>query len=404
MNRVTSACAAQRMFARMPAESHLGIGVQVESSPMNSNAFSRPIVAEFSGKALRHNAAVARAKLPSDGQYFAVIKAEAYGHGLIEVASRLASDVDGFAVLELAAARALRDQGYEHPILMLEGFFNTHELQVFSELNLSTVVHRADQIESLAKTRLGQPLDVFLKLNTGMNRLGLPLDEAAHAYAALEQLGQVRRVTVMTHFADADNERGTGWQLDRLTAAWPEATTFRTSFANSAALLAGPAKRETIGDIARPGIMLYGASPWGASEPQKTAAMIGLEPVMSLKSELIGIQHLLPGDRVGYGGTFRAEKPMTIGIVACGYADGYPRHASNQAPILVNGIRTRVIGRVSMDMLCCDLDEVPDAGVGSPVTLWGESLPADEVAEASGTIAYELFCGVTPRVPRIWRD
>lgn len=404
MNSVTIACAAQRIFSERATKTRLGRRGQVESSPMNSNAFSRPILAEFSGLALRQNAALARAQLSCGGQYYAVIKADAYGHGLIDVASRLAPDVDGFAVLELSAAQALRSQGYTQPILMLEGFFNADELDVFSALQLSTVVHRADQIECLAVSRLKQPLDVFLKLNTGMNRLGFPVDEAAHAYAALDQLAQVRRVTVMTHFADADNERGTGWQLDRLSAVWPEANNLRTSFANSAALLAGPAAREAIGDVARPGIMLYGASPWGHSHPQKSAMALGLAPVMSLKSELIGIQHLQPGDRVGYGGTFTAVKAMRIGIVACGYADGYPRHGSNLAPILVNGMRTRVIGRVSMDMLCCDLSDVPDAGIGSPVTLWGEGLSADEVAEAAGTIAYELFCAVTARVPRIWRD
>lgn len=371
---------------------------------MNANASPRPIVAEFSAKALRQNAMRARALTPQAGCMFAVIKADAYGHGLVEVASRLRPMVDGFAILELAAAQALRHQGYDQPILMLEGFFQAEELQVFSELQLHAVVHCADQIKLLAASRLTQPLDVFLKLNTGMNRLGFPLDAATDVYAALNQLEQVRSVTVMTHFADADNDRGTDWQLERLAAAWPEATMCRTSFANSAALLAGPAVRQALGDLVRPGIMLYGASPWGVGDPQKTATALGLAPVMSLKSEVIAIQQLQAGDRVGYGGTFTADRAMMIGIVACGYADGYPRHGSNQAPVLVNGVRTRVVGRVSMDMLCCDLTGVPDARIGSPVTLWGEGLPADEVAEAAGTIAYELFCALAPRVPRVWRD
>lgn len=150
--------------------------------------------------------------------------------------------------------------------------------------------------------------------------------------------------------------------------------------------------------------MLYGASPWGAQDPSKTARAFDLQPVMTLKSSLIAVQHLQAGERVGYGGTFVAERPMTIGVVACGYADGYPRHASNLAPVLVNGQRSRVLGRVSMDMLCCDLSDIPEATIGSPVTLWGEGLPADEVADAAGTIAYELFCALAARVPRVWKD
>ena len=371
---------------------------------MTSHASRRPIVAEFSGSALRQNADRARALTAPSGKVFAVIKADAYGHGLLEVAARLSPAVDGFAILELSAAQALRQHGYDGPILMLEGFFKADELQVFSQWQLDTVIHCTDQIQTLTLTQLSQPLNVFLKLNTGMNRLGFTLEEAAAAFDALKQLPQVRSVSVMTHFADADNDRGTGWQLERLAAAWPEAGLYRTSFANSAALLAGPADRQKLGDLVRPGIMLYGASPWGATDPAKTATALGLAPVMSLKSAIIGIQHLQPGDRVGYGGTFTADQAMTIGIVACGYADGYPRHGSNQAPLLVNGVRTRVVGRVSMDMMCCDLTNVPDAQIGSPVVLWGEGLPADEVADAAGTIAYELFCALAPRVPRIWRD
>ncbi len=400
MNSMTNACAVQRTLMQTPTE----WTVQVELRPMTSLATPRPIVAEFSGRALRQNAERARVLTPMGGRMFAVIKADGYGHGLTAVAERLSPLVDGFAILELAAARSLRAMGCDKPILMLEGFFTPDELVEFSALHLSTVIHRAEQITALAASSLTQPLDVYLKLNTGMNRLGFPLDEAAQAFAALRALAQVRSVTVMTHFADADNERGTGWQLDRLQATWPAAADHRTSFANSAALLSGPVIRPALGDDVRPGIMLYGASPWGGSDATKTAEALGLAPVMTLKSRLIAIQRLEPGDRVGYGGTFVAEQPMNIGVVACGYADGYPRHGSNLAPILVNGIRTRVVGRVSMDMLCCDLSPIPQAQVGSPVTLWGEGLPADEVADAAGTIAYELFCALAPRVPQVWQD
>ena len=365
---------------------------------------SRPIVAEFSGKALRHNVSRARALAPADAQVFAVIKANAYGHGLLEVAERISAGVDGFAILELAAAHRLRDAGFKQPILMLEGFFAPEELQVFCQLELGTVVHRADQIDALAQVTLPNPIDVFLKINTGMNRLGFALPDAHAAYQQLSALPSVRRVTIMTHFADADNDRGTAWQLERLHDAWPEVDTLTLCFANSAALLAGSRERTQLGDVVRPGIMLYGASPWGAADPARTASALDLEPVMTLKSKLIAVQMLAAGERVGYGGTFVADQPMRIGIVACGYADGYPRHAGNQAPILVNGHRTRVLGRVSMDMLCCALSDLPDAAVGSPVTLWGEGLPADVVADASGTIAYELFCALAPRVPRVWKD
>ena len=335
---------------------------------------------------------------------FAVIKADAYGHGLTEVAQRIGAAVDGFAILELSAAQWLRQQGINHPIVMLEGFFNPDELGVFSQLGLSTVVHRADQIQSLAKADLAEPIDVFLKINTGMNRLGLPLAEAQAAHEHLHTMKSVRSVTLMTHFADADNVRGTDWQLQRLTGAWPGVFDLPLCFANSAALLVGNGERTRLGDAVRPGIMLYGASPWGAQDASKTAQALGLLPVMTLKSKVIAVQSLQAGERVGYGGTFVAEHAMRIGVVACGYADGYPRHAGNAAPILVNGQRSRVLGRVSMDMLCCDLNDIPEAVIGSPVTLWGEGLPADEVAGAAGTIAYELFCALSARVPRVWKD
>lgn len=351
-----------------------------------------------------HNVQRARALSPAGSQLFAVIKADAYGHGLLDVAQRIAPVVDGFAILELSAAERLRSQGYKQPTLMLEGFFNPDELHMFSRLGLSTTVHRADQVAALAAADLHAPIDVYLKLNTGMNRLGLPLADAANAYRQLQALPSVRSVTVMTHFADADNERGTGWQLERLQAAWPDVASATLCFANSAALLVGPADRAHLGDTVRPGIMLYGASPWGSQNPAKTAAALDLQPVMTLKSAIIGVQHLVAGDRVGYGGTFVADRPMRVGVVACGYADGYSRHGGNAASVLVNGKRTRVLGRVSMDMLCCDLTDHPEAGIGADVTLWGEGLPADEVADASGTIAYELFCALAVRVPRVWKD
>lgn len=364
----------------------------------------RPLVASFSRTALGHNARLAKTLVAPVGQVLGVIKADAYGHGLLETAAALKGRVDGYAVLEPEAARHLRRNGFEEPILMLEGFHDATELVEHAALGLSTVVHRLDQIHTLAQATLAQPVAVYLKVNTGMNRLGVSLADAQQAYERLNALSQVRDVTVMTHFADADHARGTGWQLQRLLQAWPEVMNCRTSFANSAALLTGPADRNVLGDVVRPGIMLYGASPWGGAVPEKTAGALGLKPVMTLHSELIALQEILPGERVGYGGTFTAVRPMRIGVVACGYADGYPRHATNQTPILVDGQRTTLTGRVSMDRLCCDVTDIPGARAGSPVTLWGEGLPVDDVADSAGTISYELFCALSHRVPRVWND
>lgn len=373
--------------------------------PINSIPMpGRPLLASFSSDALSHNARLAKNLLPPGGRMLGVIKAEAYGHGLIESARALRGVADGFAILELPAARRLREQGFNEPILMLEGFYDPAELVEFSRLGLSTVIHRLDQIEVLANATLVTPISVFLKLNTGMNRLGVALADARTAYKRLCALAQVAEVTVMTHFADADHSRGTAWQLQRLHEAWPEVMDHQTSFANSAALITGPAERAALGDIVRPGIMLYGASPWGSADVGKNASALGLRPVMTLRSQLIAIQDIQPGERVGYGGTFTADRPMRIGVVACGYADGYPRHATNQTPILVDGQRTTLTGRVSMDRLCCDVSDIPSARVGSSVTLWGEGLSADDVADSAGTISYELFCALSPRVTRVWHE
>ena len=236
----------------------------------------------------------------------------------------------------------------------------------------------------------GARLDVMLKINTGMNRLGFAPRDALVACATLKNHAAVRQLTLMTHFATADDARGVAWQMtvfDEVAAAWP----VERCIANSAAILRYP---ETHADWVRPGIMLYGGSPFA----DVAAEALGLKPAMTLASEIISVQNLQPGDRVGYAGTFEATQPMRVGTVACGYADGYPRHAPTGTPILAGGQRTRTLGRVSMDMLCVDLTGIPAASVGTPVTLWGAGLPADEVAAHSGTVSYELMCAVAPRV------
>lgn len=355
---------------------------------------SRPIHARISLAALRHNYRQVKARCGA-AKAFAVVKANAYGHGLAQAIAALKDLADGFAVLELSEAITLREGGCEQPILLLEGFFSPQDLPTLAHYRLTPAVHRFDQLASIREARLVQPLPVFLKLNCGMNRLGFAPNDWDAACREVADTAVFGQSALMAHFAEADGGRGVDWQLERLApllARWQGPVTL----ANSAAIISYPACHR---DWVRPGIMLYGASPFA----DVSAAELGLRPVMTLMSEVIGVQELQPGDRVGYGGTFEAERPMRIGIVACGYADGYPRHApggnERSTPLLVNGQRSRLVGRVSMDMLVCDLSGQPDAGVGSAVTLWGEGMPADEVATAAGTISYELFTALARRVP-----
>ncbi len=355
---------------------------------------SRPIRARINRSAILDNYRLAKRHAPQASAW-AVVKADAYGHGQWRAVQALRGEADGFALLECENAVALREAGITQPILLLEGFFAPRDLRAIVEHGLTTVIHCPEQLEMLVRHgQFDRPLAVYLKLNTGMNRLGFTPATLPKALETLRQMPQVT-VTLMTHFAEADGERGVEWQLERFRAMagdWDG----QVSLGNSAAILRHPNAQ---GDWVRPGIMLYGASPFADQD----ATSIGLKPAMTLESAIIGVQTLAPGDRVGYGGTFTADRPMRIGIVACGYADGYPRHAATGTPIAVCGIPTRTIGRVSMDMLACDLTDVREAGIGAPVTLWGQGIggtvAADDVATAAGTIAYELFCAVAPRVP-----
>ena len=352
----------------------------------------RPILARIDLGALRHNYGVVKAGCPGS-KAWAVVKADAYGHGLLRAARALDGLADGFALLDIQEGVALREACHVQPVLLLEGFFEPDDIHVCVRHNLIPALHCAEQLDMLEKARSVSSLPVYIKLNTGMNRLGFTLERVESLRARLLDLAAARRVTLMTHFADADGARGIAWQVERfkkIQAIFPE--TVGVSIANSAAILRYP---EIQKGWIRPGIVLYGASPFG----DKSAADIGLKPVMTLTSRILEVQELASGERVGYGGTFTASVPSRIGVVACGYADGYPRHAPNGTPILVDGRRTVTAGRVSMDMLTCDLTALPEAGVGSQVTLWGEGLPADEVAAAAGTLSYELFCALARRVP-----
>jgi len=349
----------------------------------------RPIRATIRASALARNFAVAR-RHAGDSRIWAVIKANAYGHGLLR-AARALEQADGYALLDFEEAIRLRLAGIDKPLLMLEGFFQPQDLALLAEYRLTPAVHSLAQLEMLEKTALAAPIDTYLKVNSGMNRLGFTIDNVRLAWNALKSHRQVRSVTLMTHFADADGAGGVAAQLEWMAQITRDLEAPR-SLANSAALLRYPESRA---DWVRPGIMLYGCSPF----PDAAAESLGLEPAMTLRSELIGVQNLQAGEGVGYGFSFKAEAEMTIGIVACGYADGYPRHAPSGTPVLVGGQRVPTVGRVSMDMLCVDISDLPEAYIGTPVTLWGEGLSADEVATKAGTVSYELLCGLAPRVP-----
>ncbi|WP_459614683.1 alanine racemase [Bordetella sp. 2513F-2] len=367
----------------------------------------RPISASISLSALRHNLAAVRQHLDRAAQaaatppasIWAVIKANAYGHG-IERAVTGFSAAQGLAMLDLDEAVRCREAGWGGPILLLEGFFRPADLEIVDRYHLTTTVHHAGQLDMLAAASLSRRVDVMLKLNSGMNRLGF----AQHAYAAaheramlLQRQGVLGAVGNMTHFACADGPQGVAGQMEVFEAA-TLGLPGPVSVCNSAATLRYPQLACGAGPThwVRPGICLYGASPFDDAE----AGAFGLQPAMTLRSELIAVQSLPAGASVGYGATYTAPGPMRIGVVACGYADGYPRHAGTGTPVVVGGVRTHVLGRVSMDMLMVDLGPVPEAGVGTPVVLWGEGGPSvDEVARAAGTIGYELLCALAPRVP-----
>ena len=351
----------------------------------------RPIQAHIDLNALENNLRVARRAAPS-ARIMAVIKADGYGHGLLRVAQALAA-ADGFALLEIQDALQLREAGFRQPILLLEGFFSAEDLALVAEYDLACVIHSAWQIALLDAYPKDGQLDVWLKVNSGMNRLGFAPQQVAQAMEQLRRHRAVCSIAMMTHFANADEARGVAEPLALFNEIAAPCRVPR-SLANSAALLRYP---ETHGDWVRPGIMLYGASPFAETSAQQ----FGLKPVMTLSSRIIAVQELHAGDEVGYGALFRAEHAMRIGIVACGYADGYPRHAPNGTPVLVDGQRTQTLGRVSMDMLYADLSELPQAGVGSRAVLWGEGMPIEEVARAAGTVSYELMCALTDRVPVI---
>ncbi|ADE16549.1 alanine racemase [Nitrosococcus halophilus Nc 4] len=343
--------------------------------------------------ALRHNLQRVRELVPRS-RVMAVVKADGYGHGLKRIAQVLA-EAHAFAVARLGEALVLRQAGYRGDIVLLEGIADKEELQLAAAYHLTLVVHEATQLDLLWQAPVNAPLSVWLKVDTGMHRLGFPPERVAEAVTSLRRCPAVAAVVgLMSHLANADQAE------DSLTAIQLETFERITvpglwrSMANSAAVIACP---QAHFDWVRPGLMLYGVSPFAHC----TGAAVGLKPVMTLKTRLIAIHHLHPGDSIGYGATWVCPEAMAVGVAAIGYGDGYPRHAAPGTPLLVNGRPVPLVGRVSMDMVTLDLRSQPEAKVGDPVIVWGAGLPVEEIACHAATIPYELLCQVTARVPRI---
>jgi len=353
----------------------------------------RPARALIDLQALRHNYLLARET--TGAKALAVIKADAYGHGAVRVAQALESEADGFAVACIEEALELRQAGIRAPVLLLEGFFEADELALIVEHDFWCVVHSLWQLEAIEQTSVGKPLNIWLKMDSGMHRVGIHPAEYQAAHQRLLASGKVAKVVLMTHFARAD-ELGSA-RTDEQVAIFQstrEGLAAEVSLRNSPGVMGWPSVPS---DWVRPGIMLYGATPF--DQPQSVADR--LQPVMTLESKVICVRELPAGEPVGYGGAFVTDRNMRIGVVAMGYADGYPRQAPTGTPVMIDGQCSQLLGRVSMDMLCVDLTNVPGAGLGSRVELWGKNVLASDVAASAGTIPYQIFCNLK-RVPRLY--
>lgn len=353
----------------------------------------RPARALIDLQALRHNYQLAR-KL-SGARALAVIKADAYGHGAVRCALALEAEADGFAVACIEEALALREVGIKAPVLLLEGFFEASELELIVKHDFWCVVHSLWQLEAIEKAGLAKPIQVWLKMDTGMHRVGLHPRDYQAAYQRLQASGKVSKIVLMSHFARADelDSNASNEQVAVFEAA-RQGLKAEVSLRNSPAVLGWP---QIPSDWVRPGIMMYGATPFETAQAEADR----LQPVMTLESKVISVRELPAGEPVGYGARFVSPRPTRVGVVAMGYADGYPRHAPTGTPVLVAGKRSQLIGRVSMDMLCIDLTDVPEAGLGSPVELWGKNVLASDVATQAGSIPYQIFCNLR-RVPLVY--
>ena len=353
----------------------------------------RPARALIDLQALRHNFQIAREL--TGAKALAVIKADAYGHGAVRCAQALEAEADGFAVACIEEALELRAAGIRAPVLLLEGFFEADELALIVEHDFWCVVHSLWQLEAIEKAALSKPITVWLKLDSGMHRVGLQPKDYQAGYQRLLASGKVAKVVLMSHFARADelHSQASAEQVAVFEAA-RQGLSAEVSLRNSPAVLGWP---QIPSDWVRPGIMLYGATPF----EEANAVASRLQPVMTLESKVICVRELPAGEPIGYGAKFITQKPMRVGVVAMGYADGYPRHAPTGTPVMVAGQLSQLIGRVSMDMLCIDLTDVPQAGLGSTVELWGKNVLASTVAEAADTIPYQIFCNLR-RVPLLY--
>lgn len=352
---------------------------------------SRPARALVDTQALRHNLQQVRKFAPAS-KVMSVIKANGYGHGINRVAAALIAS-DAFAVTSVEEGIQLRESGFWQPICLLSGFFEPEELLLLDAYALSPVIHHEEQLQQLEAHKRQAVLDIWLKIDTGMYRVGFPWQSLAKILPRLQACRAVRTIRLLSHFADADNpgSEATRKQIDDFTKA-VAGTELESSLANSAGVVAWPASHL---DWVRPGIMLYGTTPVAG----KTARELGLQPVMTLETRLMAVQWRNKGDAIGYGGDWVCPEAMPVGVAAIGYGDGYPRHAKSGTPVLVGGQRVSLIGRVSMDMITLDLRARPEAKPGDRVVLWGGNLPVEEIARAAETISYELFCHVTGRVP-----
>ena len=351
---------------------------------------TRPAQIILDLSALSHNLARVRQLAPGR-RIMAVIKANAYGHGMVKAAQAL-QDADAFAVASLDEALILREAGISQPLVLLEGFFDAAELPLLTRHQLIPVIHHDDQLSLLERNPPGVTLSVWIKVDSGMHRLGMAPDKLTEVWRRINACPSLQVLGFMTHLANADyrNDPLTLQQVNAFNQA-VEPYPGQSSLANSAAVLTWP---QTHGDWVRPGIMLYGVSPFADSVGETH----NLKPVMSLHSRLMAVNRYKCGDRIGYGGAWECPEDMAVGVVAIGYGDGYPRHAKTGTPVLVNNKRVPLIGRVSMDMICIDLRSQPRARTGDPVCLWGAELPVEEIARYAGTIPYELLCRVTSRV------
>jgi alanine racemase len=356
---------------------------------------TRPTRALVDAQALRHNFGEVRRRA-SRSRVMAIVKANGYGHGLVWVAQTLADAVDAFGVAAAEEGVVLREAGITNPICLLEGFFAPDELPILARHDLAPALHQEAQVRALEATRLERPLSVWIKIDSGMHRLGFEPAAFKAVFGRLRSASSVREIRVMSHFAGADDPRqkaATQAQIDVFLSATAGAQIER-SLANSAGIIGWP---ESHLEWVRPGIMLYGGDPvMGGS-----ARSFNLRPVMTLATSLIAVAERKKGDAIGYGPEFTCPEDMPVGVAAIGYGDGYPRRMPAGTPVLVNGRRVPLAGRVSMDMITLDLRSQPQSRPGDPVVLWGEGLAVDEVAARAGTISYELYCHVAKRIARV---